>query len=263
MEILTEDDIKWKGIDHYEKQKKKLNDKTYALPWWSIYSKRNVSGPCMKTCSRLKPIDAEDFYNRAGDICDKLKKENMERIAIKWKKYCGEEDIPLSTFYDTVVCHNIIETFRAKETELMVANMMRDAGFEILPTTEEDDAKRGIDIFARKDGKTVFVQVKVISYLFGNKYDLVSDRIKVFTQYIPNQKETYGEGIPYYWIFYDYKTKEWIWNPETNSFKWDSEKLLNKNGIFKVKDEYAHFFKDQEFRRKTLDKSSAKSFVEK
>lgn len=254
MKFLTESDIKWKGVDYYEEQKELLNKVRFAVPWRDIYSKRNVSGPCVKTCMRLKPINAEDFYNRAGEICDKLSKENMENIAFKWKQYCGEEEIPLSTFYDVVVCHNIIETFRGHETEIMVANMMREAGFEIVPTTDDDDAKRGIDIFARKGDKNVFIQVKVISYLFGSKPDLVADRSKVFTQYIPNQKKMYGEGIPYYWIFYDYKTKEWIWNPETNSFRWDIEKLLSQNGNFMIKKEYAHFFKDKEYRRATLGK---------
>lgn len=254
MKILTEDEIKWKGYEHYEKEKIILNQSKYAVPWRNIFSKRNISGPCMKTCSRLKPINEEDFYDRAYTVCDKLSKENMENIAIKWREYCGEEEIPLSTFYDVVVCHNIVETFRGKSTELMVANMLRESGFDIIPITDDDDSKRGIDIFAVKDDKKVFIQVKVISYLFGNKPDLVSDRSKVFTQYIPNQKELYGDGIPYYWIFYDYKTKEWIWNPETNSFKWDIEKLLNKDGMFMIKKEYVHFFKDKEFRRKTLSK---------
>lgn len=254
MKFLTESDIRWKGVDYYEAQKEILNNRRFAVPWRDIYSKRSVSGPCMKTCSRLKPINEEDFYNRAGEICDKLTKENMESIAFKWKQCCGEEEIPLSTFYDVVVCHNIVETFRGKQTEIMVANMMREAGFEIVPTTDDDDSKRGIDIFARKGDKSVFIQVKVISYLFGNKPDLVADRSKVFTQYIPNQKEMYGEGIPYYWIFYDYKTKEWIWNPETNSFRWDIEKLLSKDGNFMIKKEYVHFFKDKEYRRATLGK---------
>ena len=254
MKFLTEDDVKWKGVDFYESQKEILNDKKYAIPWRNIFSKRKISGPCMNTCSRLKPINEEDFCNRAGDICPKLAKENWEFIALRWREYCGEKFIPLSVFYNVVVCHNIVETFRGKETELKVANMLRDAGFEIVPTTDDDDAKRGIDIFAKKDGQKYFIQVKVISYLFGCKPDLVADRVKVFTQYIPNQKEEYGEGIPYWWIFYDYKTKEWIWNPESNSFKWDIEKILNRNGMFMVKKEYAHFFKDEEFRRKTLGK---------
>lgn len=255
MEFLTEEDVKWKGADYYESKKEILNKPIYVSPWRDIYSKRRISGPCMKTCSRLKPVDEEDFYNRAADICDKLSKENMERIALKWKEYCNEDKIPLSTFYDVVVCHNIVETFRGKENELTVANMLRDKGFEIIPTTDDDDAERGIDIMAKKNGKLHFIQVKVVSYLFGFKPDLVADRQKVFTSYIPNQKKVYGEGIPYIWIFYDYKTKEWVWNKFNNSFQWDITKILDSTDKYcSLKKEFKEYFKDPNNRKANLIK---------
>lgn len=253
MEFLTEEDIKWKGTEYYEQQKIILNDSKYAIPWRDIYSKRSVSGPCMKTCSKLKPINVEDFYNRAGDICNKLSKDNMERIAVMWRNYCKEDNIPLSTFYDVVVCHNIIETFNGKLQEINVANMLREHGFEIIPNTDKDDAERGIDIIAKKNNKLHFIQVKVISYLYGIKPDLVNDRKKVFDEYIPNQIKEYGEGIPYVWIFYDYKTKEWIWNENNNSFQWDITKLLDATDQFcSLKTEYRDYFKSPQYRRKTL-----------
>ena len=253
MEQLTEDDVKWKGNEYYEAQKDILKSPKYANAWRNIYSKRNVSGPCMETCNKLKPVSCEDFYERAVSICQKLSKENMERIAVKWRDYCNEYDIPLRTFYDVVVCHNIVETFKGQENEMKVVSMLRDNGFEIVPTTDDDDSMRGIDIIARKNGKTYFIQVKVISYLYGGKPDLVADRQKVFTEYIPNQRETYGDGIPYVWVFYDYKTKEWVWNSENNSFQWDITKILEKKGYCMLKEEYRNYFKNPSNRRVSLN----------
>lgn len=108
----------------------------------------------------------------------------------------------------------------------------------------------GMDIAASKNGKTFFIQVKTTTYLFGHAYDCIADRKKIFTEYIPNQIKKYGEGIPYYWVFYDKSSDKWIWNPFNNSFKWDITDLLDPNTpTCGMKEDYIKYFKEDEFHK--------------
>ena len=246
---LTEEDYKWKGLSHYEEVRKILNKNVYTVPWRNKYSSKRISGPCIDTCKKTMPKNAEDYYNRAGDYCNKMTKENMERIANMWRNSCNEEKIPLSVFYDGVVCHTIIETFNGYKKENTILNLLRGSGFTV-SYDEYDDSMCGIDMTVQKGNKTYFIQVKTVSYLFGHAYDCIADRKKIFTEYLPNQKKKYGDNIPYYWIFYDKDSDKWIWNPFTNSFKWDISMILDSQSpTCKLKDEFVKYFKNNEFKK--------------
>lgn len=254
LEILTENDIKWKGVEYYEAQKERLNSPRYSIPWRNVYSRRHISGKCIYICKTLNPVSEEDFYNRAHTLSDSYTKEHLEQIAIQWRKTCMEEEIPLSVFYDVVVCHNIVETFKGCSHEREVKNSLINAGFDILPTSDRDDSKLCVDIIAEKNEIKYLIQVKVISFLFGNKPDLIEDRKKIFTKCIPLQKKIYGNtDYRYAWVFYDYNNNEWILNPETNRFTWDITKIIDYYSYkFPLKDEYIDCFRNKKYRRNTL-----------
>ncbi len=262
MKFLTEEDIKWKGEKHYEDTKDILymiakesgNKDLFSIPWRNIYAKRSNSGPCVKTCRLLCPDSSEEFYINGYTLNPKMSFEHIEELAIKYRASTGMEHLPLSLFYDNIVCHNFVETFEGCKKELEVIRPLKDNGFKPLPSTDEDDWKYGADIIAEKNKIIHFIQVKPISFLFGMRKDCIDDRRKIFSQFIPEQiKRNNGKKIPFIWLFYDYSTKDWLFNPLKNNFQFDIEELLDStNFACSVKDEYKYIFKDENNRRKSL-----------
>jgi hypothetical protein len=184
-----------------------------------------------------------------------MTKEAIEDIAFRWREYCNAQDIPLVVFYDNVVCHNFVETWRGVNKENEVTEIIIKCGGKILPSTDKDDYDLGADIIAKFGEKIYYIQVKVTSFLFGPRQDCIDDRKKIFEQFIPNQlKKNDGKKIPFIWLFYDYDTKDWFFNPKTNNFRFDIEDMLlykpgDKNDKCLLKQEYCDIFSNDENRR--------------
>lgn len=263
MIFLTEEDIKWKGDEHYENVKSILDkiarengdNKLFSKPWRDIFAKRKNSGPCVKTCRLLCPSSSEDFYLNGHKENPKMAFEHIEKLAIEYRSYVKREDLPLQLFYDIIVCHNFVETYNGHIKELEVIRALTKAEFKILNSTDEDDWKYGADIIAEKNGIIYFIQVKPISFLFSIKDDCVRDRKKVFSQFIPEQiNRNNGVKMPFLWLFYDYETKEWFFNEKNKSFKFDIEKVLDKDSYFcAVKDDYKEVFNNKSNRKISLN----------
>lgn len=262
MKFLTDEEIKWKGDEHYEGVKDILakiakdcgNKDLFSVPWREIFAKRKSSGPCIKTCRLLCPSSSEDFYLNGYKLNAKMAFEHLEDIAVDYRSYTKREDLPLSLFYDIVVCHNFVETYKGRIQELEVIRALKNSKFNILPSTDEDDWKYGADIIAEKNEIIRFIQVKPISFLFGTGKDCIKDRKKIFSQFIPEQiKRNNGKKIPFIWLFYDYRTKEWFFNSKNNNFQFDIEKILDKDSyLCSVTDDYKEVFDDINNRRPTL-----------
>ena len=262
MKYLTEEETKWKGEKHYEGTRdilhriaKESGDKNlFSVPWRNIYAKRKNSGPCMKTCRLLCPDSSEEFYLNGYTINPKMSFEHIEELAVNYRASVKREDLPLSLFYDNIVCHNFVETFEGCKKELEVIRALKKTDFKQVPSTDEDDWKYGADIIVEKNGIIHFIQVKPISFLFSMNKDCIDDRKKIFYQFIPEQiKKNGGKKIPFIWLFYDYNTKDWIFNPLKNNFQFNIEELLDSdNFVCSVKDEYKDIFSDDSNRRKFL-----------
>ena len=255
MKYLTEEETKWKGEKHYEDSRIILKSQRFSIPWRNIYAKRINSGPCVYTCKQLKPSSPEEFYKIGYTKNPKMTKEAIEDIAFRWREYCNAQDIPLVVFYDNVVCHNFVETWRGVNKENEVTEIIIKCGGKILPSTDKDDYDLGADIIAKFGEKIYYIQVKVTSFLFGPRQDCIDDRKKIFEQFIPNQlKKNGGKKIPFIWLFYDYETKDWFFNPKTNNFRFDIEDMLlykpeDKNDKCLLKQEYCDIFSNDENRR--------------
>ena len=262
MKYLTEEETKWKGEKYYENTKfiaSKIakdsgNKDLFSVPWRNVYAKRKNSGPCMKTCRLLCPDNCEAFYINGYTINPKMSFEHIEDLAIKYRKHICREDLPLSLFYDIIVCHNFVETFEGCQKELEVIRVLKKSDFKQIPSTDKDDWKYGADIIVEKNGIIYFIQVKPISFLFSMNKDCIDDRRKIFNQFIPEQiKRNNGKKIPFIWLFYDYNTKDWVFNPLKNNFQFNIEEVLDSdNFVCSVKEEYKGVFNDDNNRRKSL-----------
>ena len=259
MGLLSDEEKKWKGEEHYEKSKKILSDKRFSIPWRNVYAKRFNSGPCVYTCKQLDPSSPEEFYRIGYTKNPKMHPDYLENLAYRWREYCNAQDIPLVVFYDNVVCHNFVETWRGVNKEKEVISRIIKSGGEILPSTDKDDSDLGADIIAKFGDNVYYIQVKVTSFLFGPKKDCIDDRKKIFEQFIPNQlKKNKGKKIPFIWLFYDYDTKDWFFNPKTNNFRFDIEDMLmykpnDAKDKCLLKQEYCDIFSNEENRRNYLD----------
>ena len=238
MGLLTEEDKKFKSESHYEGIKKFFNEEAikrgnkslFSWPWRNIFAKREKSGMCVNACKTLNPSSMEEFYEKGWTVNPKMHPDEIEKIASGLLSHCKATDIPLSKAYDLVVCHNFVETYRGVNREKELIKILVENGWEILPSTDEDDWKLGADIIARKNGVTVYVQVKCTSFLFGPRPDCVEDRRKVFYQFIPEQiKRNNGVKPKFIWVFYDYNTYDWIYNPIKNNYRWDFEEIVDYN----------------------------------
>lgn len=258
---LLEKDKVWKCEEVYEASKKEFDKiaiargdkKLFSKPWRDIFAKRHNSGCCVQACRELNPSSAEEFFKNGHLVNDKMLIENICDLALRWKGYLGKivEDVPDYLFLDNVICHNFVETFKGVNREKEVIKILIDNGYEILKSTDRDDWNLGADIIARKNGVLYFIQVKPVSFLFGRKQDCIDDRKKIFSQFLPEQlKANNGKKVPFIWLFYDYETYDWFFNPLTNNFQFDIEKVLdNEPWNCPIRDDYRKIFEDDRNRR--------------
>ena len=230
-----------------EKAKELLSKQKYNEAWKKIFSKRPESGPCVNACRKLMPTSAKDFFERGYTVNPKMKIEELEDLAHRWKTTTDKEDkIPLLYFLYGVINHNFIETYEGHLAEMLVRGTLIKHGFTLMNADDRMDTKLGVDIIAVKNGKTYYIQVKVVSFFLGMQPGQVDHRRKVFTKSIPNQiKENAGKELPeYIWVIYDYKTKKFFRNPYTNNFRFDVTKVINTadTDLYTLTEDYKKVF---------------------
>ena len=210
MEILSERDIEFKGIEHYVSLKKRFNRPDLNNWYEAIYRHPNSIGYVSELFKKINPKTMEEAYNAylLSAVQDKdlpLAKrgrsaEELETLAIDWKTR-SKSDLPLADFYDAIVLHAVVETCLGMIKEREAEEMYERAGYDIEETDGNDDRTLGIDFIARNEDKIFLVQVKPISFFRGEKLDLVSDRRIVW-----NKHEKGMEKYPsasYTYMIYD------------------------------------------------------------
>lgn len=194
MKILTEEDIRWKGVDHYLKLKDYFNKGVVSDLYQKIYRHPNSIGYVSELIKNINPKDYEEAYEKyllsgVNDCAFKPKINRgrsageLEDLAIEWKEKSGSKR-PLQDFYDALVLHAVVETFDGNKTELSAANAYRKRGYTVTIPSGQDDRTCGIDFIAEKDGKKVVVQVKPVSFFRGGERNkgLVHDRVVFFAK---------------------------------------------------------------------------------
>lgn len=236
MKILTENDVKWKGPEHYNSLKGKWNDDKYGKPWKRYAGKPSV-GAMVDLCETWKPSSYEDFYNMyisRYEGNDRLHRgrslDELENIAINWQKDCGDFETPLSEYFDAIILHTVVETYAGTEFEKKAVRCLEEHGFEAVHGTDEEDSSMNIDYKIYKDGKLkYFLQVKPISFIVSPRSHTFEDRVNAFEKHeIGNEKYP---GVPYYYLIYDASKDKWIYNPNENRCLFKYEELVRKNGL--------------------------------
>lgn len=229
MKILTEEDVKWKGKEYYHGLKERFN-KPEINDWYEkIYRHPQSIGYVSNFFKKHRPTSYEnayDLYTLSG-ILDKDEpkiyrgrtKEEIEELAIEWKEKSGSS-YPLSEFYDAIVLHAVVETVYGNEMEGVAKDKYRKLGYQVEEPICEDDRKMGVDFIAKKDGKTVTVQIKPSSFFMGRKADLVKDRVEFFDK-IKRAVKKYHPDIFSVMIYDKERNKKWLTDGGRFNFRYE------------------------------------------
>ena len=248
MKYLNEEDTKFKGPEHYYSLKKRFNRPDINDWYEKIYRQPYSIGYVSELLKKFRPKDYEnayDMYVVSGIVDTDLPKdkrgrtkEELEELALQWKERSGV-DLPLVDFYDALVLHAVVETYDGLLMEFKAMEMYEKFGFITEGTDGDTDRSCGIDFVAKKDDKTLLVQVKPISFFRGEKPDLVSDRVAVITTKHRLGLEKFPDSS-YTYMIYD-KEKKWL--NKDGRFNFRYSELVDERGKMKVNidsEEYKH-----------------------
>ena len=236
MKFLTEEDVKWKGLDYYNSLKSKWNDDKYGESWQRKYAGKPSVGAMVYLCDEWKPNSYEDFFNMyitRFDGNDKIHRgrslEELEEIAINWQESSKDFETPLSEYFDAIILHTVVETYVGTDFEKKAVKCLTEHDFKAVHGTDEEDSSMNIDYKIYKNGALkFFLQIKPLSFIVSNRNHTFKDRVNAFEKHdIGNKKYP---GIPYYYLIYDGYKNKWIYNPDKKRCLFKYEELVKKNG---------------------------------
>ena len=237
MKILTEEDVKFKSLEHYMGLKKRFNRPDINQKYENVYRHPSSIGFVSEFFKKNKPTSLEnayDLYTNSGILDIGLpndkrgrSKEELEDIAIEWQKSTVPE-IPLVDFYDAIVLHAVIETCLGNIMEQEARRIYEEHGYKTEETAGNDDRTLGIDFIAYNEVNRFLVQVKPESFFVGEKPDLVRDRKAVWEK---QRKGVSAYGGSYTYMIYA-KDGKWINSDGRINFRYSE--LVDENGHIKA-----------------------------
>jgi hypothetical protein len=207
----------------------------------NIY-KKNCSYPhflgnCTDLYYLLMPTDYLDFYEKELRYAENnqhlpiirrgLTYREFYDLAVKFKTLAEEATslrYDLSAYFYALVCHAIIETFNGQKVEELVMSLLKRRGYDVQKVNGDKDANYGLDIAVNGITREFYIQVKPITFFFGNKEHIHRDRIGLCRK---RENILEMEKIDTYYLIYE------------NNGHIDDLKLVSKdNGkiLFKIND---------------------------
>ena len=241
MEILSEADVRFKGVEHYNSLKSIFNRDDISVLYEKELKYGSNIGYVSNLMKRLNPSsykDAYDLYIESGRNEKNMpptkrgRDENeLEALAKRWMDFYGKGDIPLSDFYDALVLHAIIETYDGFRFEKEAKDKLSEAGYETSWATASEDGKYGVDIVARNELSTILIQIKPVSFFLSRRMHTKSDRAKMWI-HMNAAKNDFGESLIYKFLIYDGKTGMWVFNEKSGRCAFDYDELVDIGGNY-------------------------------
>ena len=239
MRFLTEEDIKFKGVEYYYKLKPKFNRDGISHLYETKLKFGSSIGYVAALMKRLDPSSAEDAYNlyfasgrgdkHLGPYNRGRDENEFEDLALEWQAASGRDDIPLVEFFDALALHAIIETYDGFKYEKQAKDLLDASGFKTRWPEKDEDGKYFVDIIAEKDGVLYFIQIKPKSFFSSTLGHTTSDRISAFGK-MKAAKKDFGNNIIYKYLIYDKDTGMWIVNEKNGRCAFDYEELVADDG---------------------------------
>jgi len=230
-----------KLTDEYFANCKKTSWMTKEFNWhWYTINNRKEIGDMSYLYHKYKPTSYKDFYIKYttdtgddGDVRHRGRSEQeLLQLAHKYQRISKRYDLPISTFYNNLVWHIIIQSYDGHKYEQQFINYINSLGYNAVTVNSNLDAEYGVDIEVFNDKKRLFfVQVKPITFTIGNKNaSLINDRKLA---YIKRDKIKEKYNVPVLLVCYSINkvSKEVEWLQHNNGkclFKF--EELFNADG---------------------------------
>lgn len=167
------------------KAKKKTNKiQIIRNVYKNCFAPSNVIGRCITLCEKHKPTSCEDFEEKYHKYAQEninlpikergLTKDELLSTVKKFKQKCEEIDNSLNydekTYYDTLICHIITETYYGYLREQLLMNYINNIGLQIKKSSYKEDAKKSIDFIVNNNDEEYYIQVKPLSFFKGLHY---------------------------------------------------------------------------------------------
>lgn len=234
---------------HFDKIDKKDFQKTNRISkkyntQWKKFAGRNSIGDCSNLFQRLRPTDYYDFYlkytkdgeetvhNREEFKYYGRTEDEIEEVAKKYMKECGDNSYTLEEYVKNVYMHTIIETFDGQRKEEDINQVLVDLGYTYEKPKDNEDSRFGIDFKVFKDNNIVFVlQIKPISFFTGtHNRSLIEDRIGAFEKQSLVQSKY---KVPTYFMVYKADDNGCVsWLCENGKMCFELSRLCNQENGF-------------------------------
>lgn len=244
MKILTDDEARFKGVEHYRRMKHRFNQNDVNTAYNRKYKLPEYIGYCMRIFERLAPVSYEDAfekytesgYDTAFNSYERGRtKDEIESIAITWMAECPDSKLELVDFYDAMVLHAIVETYDGYMREKQVKDSLVGAGAKIDTVSGDEDVKMAIDVKAELNGNTFLIQVKPISFFAGNHNKSLNEDRAALKRKESRAREKYGKNTYFRYLIYDsWGNGEWVVNEKKNKCSFSYDELLDEFGRPKV-----------------------------
>ena len=241
MEFLTENDVKFKGEEHYNKLKSVFNRDDVSVLYEKELKWGNSIGYVCNLMKRLNPSSVEEAYSmylesgrNEKNISQTLRgrdENELEQLAIRWMNYYGKGDIPLVDFYDALVLHAVVETYVGFKFEKEAKDKLTDAGYDTAWANADEDGKYCVDIVAKNELSTIFIQIKPVSFFTALRQHTKNDRVKMWRA-MDAAKRDFGESLIYKFLIYDKKTGKWVFNEKSGRCAFDYGELVDRDGNY-------------------------------
>lgn len=233
-------------IDIGDFSKTNYISRKYNHAWKRFAGRRNI-GDCSNLFQRLQPSDCYDFYIKYTEDGEKTvhdresfmycgrTEDEIEELAKKYMKACGNPSFPFEDFVKNIYMHTIVETFLGQEKEKQVGQMLVNMGYTYEKPVGNEDSRMNIDFKVYKGGKMMFVlQVKPKSFFTGTRnYSLIEDRIAAFRKELLVLENF---GVPTYYMLYKTDNKGNIgWLSEGGKVCFRLSRLCNEETGYPMK----------------------------
>lgn len=208
------------------------------MGFWKINGRKNI-GDLSYLYQKYQPKDYQDFYDKytSDTTGDKPEhhgrtEEELRKIAQNYKLYANST-LDDDMFFKNLLWHIIVQTYEGHKQEQVLIEYMNQYELNASSCNPDMDAVYGTDIEATYNNKKFYVQVKPITFFYGNNnQSLLNDRINAIKKY--NKTIADYNAITYYVIYEKGKDGEikWWYNEKGKLFNKLSD-LIAPTGITK------------------------------
>ena len=230
----------WATIKELNKHKnfKDTINKVYR----DTYSKKECIGECVNLCEMLKPTSVQDFRDKLESYTEEHQDlalrhrgpTNYElfETAKRFREDCcalrpSLQQYDVMFFYNNLLHHQTTETFYGSKKEETLCKYLNANNIKWRHSTSDEDGEYCADVFTYDENgvENRGIQIKPISFLWGNKGGIQLDRNKLLPAMALLKNKM---NVDLVFAVYNAEINKWLKNNTSDGF------LFNFNEIFDI-----------------------------